>query len=40
MVISGLAYICLIPISFMHYIKLSQKFDVIKTEDDHHEDML
>ena len=29
MVISGLAYICLIPISFMHYIKLNKKFDVI-----------
>ena len=40
MVISGLVYLCLIPISFMHYIKLSQKFDVIKSENDHHEDML
>ena len=40
MVISGLVYLCLIPISFMHYIKLNKKFDVIKTENDHHEDML
>jgi len=40
MVISGLAYICLIPISFMHYIKLNKKLDVTKTENDHHEDML
>ena len=40
MVISGLVYICLIPISFMHYIKLNKKFDAIKTENDHHEDML
>ena len=40
MVISGLAYICLIPISSMHYIKLNKKFDVIKSENDHHEDML
>ena len=40
MVISGLAYTCLIPISFMHYIKLNKKFDVIKPENDHHEDML
>ena len=40
MVISGLVYLCLIPISFMHYIKLNKKFDVIKSENDHHEDML
>ena len=40
MVMSGLAYICLIPISFMHYIKLNKKFDEIKPENDHHEDML
>ena len=40
MVISGLVYICLIPISFMHYIKLSKKFDAVKPDNDHHEDML
>ena len=40
MVISGLVYLCLIPISFMRYIKLSKKFDVVKSENDHHEDML
>ena len=40
MVISGLVYICLIPFSFMHYIKLNKKFDAIKPENDHHEDML
>ena len=40
MVISGLVYLCLIPISFMHYIKLNKKFDVINSDDDHHEDML
>ena len=40
MVISGLVYLCLIPISFIHYIKLNKKFDAIKTENDHHEDML
>ena len=40
MVISGLVYLCLIPISFIHYIKLNKKFDVIKPENDHHEDML
>jgi CDP-diacylglycerol--serine O-phosphatidyltransferase len=40
MVISGLVYLCLIPISFIHYIKLNKKFDVISSENDHHEDML
>ena len=40
MVVSGLAYICFIPISFIHYIKLSKKSDVINSENDHHEDML
>ena len=40
MVISGLVYLCLIPISFKHYIKLNKKFDVINSENDHHEDML
>ena len=40
MVISGLVYLCLIPVSFIHYIKLNKKFDVINSENDHHEDML
>jgi len=40
MVISGLVYLCLIPISFIHYIKLNKKFDEINSENDHHEDML
>ena len=40
MVISGLVYLCLIPISFIHYIKLNKKFDVISSGNDHHEDML
>ena len=40
MVISILAYLFFIPISFMHYIKLSKKFDVVTSENDHHEDML
>ena len=40
MVISGLVYLCLIPISFIHYIKLNKKFDAINIENDHHEDML
>jgi len=40
MVISGLVYLCLIPISFIHYIKLNKKFDVINSENDHHEDIL
>ena len=40
MVVSGLVYLCLIPISFMHYIKLNKKFDVINSENDHHEDIL
>jgi len=40
MVISGLVYLCLIPISFIHYIKLNKKFDVANSENDHHEDML
>tara|TARA_Y100000815_G_scaffold3277_1_gene3180 strand:+ start:191 stop:988 length:798 start_codon:yes stop_codon:yes gene_type:complete len=40
MVISGLVYLCLIPISFIHYIKLNKKLDVISSENDHHEDML
>jgi CDP-diacylglycerol--serine O-phosphatidyltransferase len=40
MVISGLVYLCLIPISFIHYIKLNKKYDVINSENDHHEDML
>ena len=40
MVISGLVYLCLIPISFIHYIKLNKKFDAISSDNDHHEDML
>ena len=40
MVISGLVYLCLIPISFIHYIKLNKKLDIINSENDHHEDML
>ena len=40
MVISGLVYLCLIPISFIHYIKFNKKLDVINSENDHHEDML
>jgi len=40
LVISGLVYLCLIPISFIHYMKLNKKFDVINSENDHHEDML
>jgi len=40
MVISGLVYLCLIPISFIHYIKLNKKLDLINSENDHHEDML
>ena len=40
MVISGLVYLCLIPISFIHYIKLNKKSDLINSENDHHEDML
>jgi len=40
MVISGLVYLCLIPISFIHYIKLNKKFDAISSNNDHHEDML
>ena len=40
MVISGLVYLCLIPISFIHYIKLNKKLDVINSENDHHEDIL
>ncbi len=39
-VISGLVYLCFIPISFIHYIKLNKKFDAINIENDHHEDML
>jgi len=40
MVISGLVYLCLIPISFIHFKKLNKKFDTINIENDHHEDML
>ena len=40
MVVSILAYLFLMPISFMRYIKLSKKFDVVTPENDHHEDML
>ena len=40
MVITGIAYLCLTPISYIHFIKLNKKFDAIKTENDHHEDML
>ena len=40
MVISGLVYLCLIPISFIHYIKLNKKYEAIDSENDHHEDML
>ena len=40
MVISGLVYLCLTPISFIHYMKLNKKFDEINSENDHHEDML
>jgi len=40
MVISALVYLCLIPISFIHYTKLNKKFDAINIDNDHHEDML
>jgi len=40
MVVSGLVYLCLIPISFMHYIKLNKKLDVVNSENDNDEDML
>jgi len=40
MVISGLVYLCLIPISLIHFKKLNKKFDAINIENDHHEDML
>ena len=40
MVISCLVYLCLIPISFIHYIKINKKFDLTSSENDHHEDML
>jgi len=40
MVISGLVYLCLIPISSIHFKKLNKKFDAINIENDHHEDML
>ena len=39
-VISVLVYICIIPISFAHYIKLNNKFDIVKSENDNHEDIL
>ena len=40
MIISGAGYICFIPISFTHYIKLNNKFDMVKSENDNHEDIL
>ena len=40
MVISCFASLCLIPISFIHYIKINKKFDLTSSENDHHEDML
>ena len=40
LIISGLVYLCLIPISFIHYMKLNKKFDAISSGNDHHEDML
>ena len=40
MIISGLVYLCFIPFSFIHYIKLNKKFEAINIENDHHEDIL
>ena len=40
MIISGLLYLCFIPISFMHYQKLNKRFNEIVSPDDDHEDIL
>ena len=42
MIITGLLYVCFIPISSMHYLKLSKKHDTVsfQEEDENHEDML
>tara|TARA_Y100000817_G_C16697968_1_gene473500 strand:- start:300 stop:815 length:516 start_codon:yes stop_codon:yes gene_type:complete len=40
MIISGLIYLCIIPISLIHYIKLNKKFKTLNTQEDTHEDVL
>ena len=40
MIISGLIYLCIIPISLVHYIKLNKKFKTLNTQEDTHEDVL
>ena len=40
MIISGLIYLCIIPISLVHYIKLNKKFKTLNIQEDTHEDVL
>ena len=40
MIISGLIYLCIIPISLIHYIKLNKKFKTLNTQEETHEDVL
>ncbi len=40
MIISGLIYLCIIPISLVHYIKFNKKFKTLNTQEDTHEDVL
>tara|TARA_B100000427_G_scaffold217397_1_gene181542 strand:- start:133 stop:930 length:798 start_codon:yes stop_codon:yes gene_type:complete len=40
MIISGLFYLCIIPISFFHYLKLNKKNNIQKSFEDNHEDIL
>ena len=40
MIISGMLYLCFIPISYVHYLKLSKKNITQNTLEDNHEDIL
>tara|TARA_B100000287_G_scaffold422345_1_gene464162 strand:+ start:228 stop:1025 length:798 start_codon:yes stop_codon:yes gene_type:complete len=40
MIISGLIYLCIIPISLVHYIKLNKKFKTLNIQEDTDEDVL
>ena len=40
MIISGMLYLCFMPISYVHYLKLSKKNTTQNTLEDNHEDIL
>ena len=40
MIITGMLYLCFIPISYVHYLKLSKKNTTQNASEDNHEDIL